>query len=134
MELHENNAENKEIAEQYDNVKAEVLNNIAVMNHINGMLDDAEKYYSMAVQEYEKRANEEEKEENTSEPNASEFDLKLTITFNLGRLYEEKGDMDKALTIYKTITENYPHYFEGINISYTTITSIILLIPITIII
>ncbi|KAI7851232.1 hypothetical protein BDC45DRAFT_222920 [Circinella umbellata] len=127
LELYENNTENKEIAEQYDNVKAEVFNNIAVMNHISGLLDEAEKYYSMAVQEYEKRANaEEKKEESTVGSNASEFDLKLTITFNLGRLYEEKGDLDKALTIYKTITENYPHYFEGIDISSIIVTRIVL--------
>ncbi|KAI9249224.1 hypothetical protein BDA99DRAFT_524328 [Phascolomyces articulosus] len=108
LELYENNSENKEITEQYDNVKAEVLNNIAVMNHINGNLDEAEKYYSMAIQEYEKRATEE-----ATIGSETEYDLKLTITFNLGRLYEVKGDVDKALTIYKTLTENYPHYSEA---------------------
>ncbi|KAI9493671.1 hypothetical protein BDB00DRAFT_822072 [Zychaea mexicana] len=107
LDLYEKNAEDKEITSQYDSVKAEVLNNVAVMNHTNGMLEEAEKYYSMAIQEYEKHATE---DTNDLE---SDVDLKLTMTFNLGRLYEEKGDVDKALTIYKTLTENYPHYFEA---------------------
>ncbi|KAI8140666.1 hypothetical protein BJV82DRAFT_671405 [Fennellomyces sp. T-0311] len=101
LNLYENNAENNE---QFNDVKVEVLNNIGVMHHINGMLDDAEKYYSMAIQEYEKRV---------SDDKENEYDLKLTMTFNLGRLYEEKGDVDKALTIYKTLTENYPQYHEA---------------------
>ncbi|KAL0093325.1 hypothetical protein F4703DRAFT_1266544 [Phycomyces blakesleeanus] len=87
--------------------KVEVLNNIAAMHHTLGHLDDAQRYYGLAIQESETISNAEDSSIDSKEYAAG---MRLTITYNLARLYEERMDTDKASAIYKKITKEYPTY------------------------
>ncbi|CEP12047.1 hypothetical protein [Parasitella parasitica] len=81
-------------------IKPELLNNIAVMHQKLGNLSEAESYYSLAIKESE------------SSPGA-EKNLKLTMSYNLARLYEERLDIEKAVSIYKKLIEDYPGYTDA---------------------
>lgn len=70
------------------------------MHHSLGKYSDAEHYYSLAIQATEACANEEK-------------DLKLTMSYNLARLYEEKLETEKATSIYAKLIEDYPSYVDG---------------------
>ncbi|KAI8977189.1 hypothetical protein BDF20DRAFT_873493 [Mycotypha africana] len=78
-------------------VKPEVLNNMAVLHQKTGNLNEAEHYYGLALQEIE------------TAPGKDKH-LKLTISYNLARLYEEHVDIEKATAIYRKIVEDYPGY------------------------
>lgn len=84
-------------------IRPQLLNNIAVMHHTLNNFVDAEHYYSLAIQSTE-ASNEEEK------------NLKLTMSYNLARLYEEKLETEKATAIYTKLIEDYPTYVDGIYI------------------
>ncbi|KAG1063586.1 hypothetical protein G6F42_027179 [Rhizopus arrhizus] len=58
-------------------IKPELLNNIAVMHQTLGNLSEAENYYSLAIKESESSVG-------------TEKNLKLTMSYNLARLYEER--------------------------------------------
>lgn len=81
-------------------IKPELLNNIAVMHQKVGNLNDAENYYSLAIKESESSAG-------------TEKNLKLTMSYNLARLYEERLETEKAVSIYKKLVEDYPGYTDG---------------------
>ncbi|KAG1160549.1 hypothetical protein G6F37_003883 [Rhizopus arrhizus] len=86
--------------ERIKQIKPQLLNNIAVMHHSLGKYSDAEHYYSLAIQATEACANEEK-------------DLKLTMSYNLARLYEEKLETEKATAIYTKLIEDYPSYVDA---------------------
>lgn len=81
-------------------IKPELLNNIAVMHQKLGNLSDAENYYSLAIKESESSVG-------------TEKNLKLTMSYNLARLYEERLETEKAISIYKKLIEDYPGYTDG---------------------
>lgn len=81
-------------------IKPELLNNIAVMHQKLGNYTDAENYYSLAIKESESSIG-------------AEKNLKLTMSYNLARLYEERLEIEKAIAIYKKLTEDYPGYTDG---------------------
>ncbi|KAF1795976.1 hypothetical protein V8B55DRAFT_1454269 [Mucor lusitanicus] len=81
-------------------IKPELLNNIAVMHQKVGNLNDAENYYSLAIKESESSAG-------------TEKNLKLTMSYNLARLYEERLETEKAVSIYKKLVEDYPGYTDA---------------------
>lgn len=84
------------------------------MHHVIGNNDKAEEFYSIGIQEWERRVKEKHSED-------SEPDLQLTMSYNLGRLYEQKCETDKAQAIYKRLTEEYPSYYEGNTASRSSI-------------
>jgi RNA polymerase-associated protein CTR9 len=65
-----------------------------------GNLSDAENYYSLAIKESESSVG-------------TEKNLKLTMSYNLARLYEERLETEKAISIYKKLIEDYPGYTDG---------------------
>lgn len=81
-------------------IKPELLNNIAVMHQTLGNLSEAENYYSLAIKESESSVG-------------TEKNLKLTMSYNLARLYEERLETEKAVSIYKKLVEDYPGYTDG---------------------
>lgn len=86
--------------ERVKELKPELLNNIAVTHQTLGNYSDAEHYYGLAIQESE-----------TSK--GDEKNLKLTMSYNLARLYEERLETEKATAIYRKIIEDYPAYIDG---------------------
>lgn len=86
-------------------IRPQLLNNIAVMHHTLNNFADAEHYYGLAIQSTE-ASNEEEK------------NLKLTMSYNLARLYEEKLETEKATAIYTKLIEDYPTYVDGMYIFF----------------
>lgn len=86
--------------ERVKELKPELLNNIAVTHQTLGNFSDAEHYYGLAIQESE-----------TSK--GDEKNLKLTMSYNLARLYEERLETEKAIAIYRKIIEDYPAYIDG---------------------
>ncbi|ORE11726.1 TPR-like protein [Rhizopus microsporus var. microsporus] len=81
-------------------IRPQLLNNIAVMHHTLNNFADAEHYYGLAIQSTE-ASDEEEK------------NLKLTMSYNLARLYEEKLETEKATAIYTKLIEDYPTYVDA---------------------
>ncbi|KAG0164723.1 protein required for normal CLN1 and CLN2 G1 cyclin expression [Apophysomyces sp. BC1034] len=73
-------------------------------------LNEAENYYNAAIEECEKISNTKEYSKEQQNRAAS---LQVTMTYNLARLYEEQGDMEKAKTIYKRICADYPAYHDA---------------------
>jgi RNA polymerase-associated protein CTR9 len=88
--------------DRVNEIKPELLNNIAVMHHSLNHSEEAERYYSLAIQESE-----------TPKESETEKHLKLTMSYNLARLYEDRCESDKAAAIYRKITEDYPSYADG---------------------
>ncbi|KAI9475952.1 MAG: hypothetical protein EXX96DRAFT_283036 [Benjaminiella poitrasii] len=86
--------------ERIKEIKPELLNNIAVMHQKLNNFTDAEHYYGLALQEVELCTGQEK-------------DLKLTISYNLARLYEERMDIEKAAAIYRKLIEDYPSYADA---------------------
>jgi RNA polymerase-associated protein CTR9 len=77
-------------------------------------LDKAEQFYSRAIQacdDLAKTIGQNDDETNSNQVHAS--DSQLTITYNLGRLYEDRSETDKATVIYNKIVEDYPSYSDG---------------------
>lgn len=72
-----------------------------------GHFADAEHYYGLAIQESE-------------ESKGDEKNLKLTMSYNLARLYEERLEIEKATAIYRKIIEDYPGYTDGKYIAHST--------------
>ncbi|KAI9248923.1 hypothetical protein BY458DRAFT_550823 [Sporodiniella umbellata] len=101
LELIESVSQDDELAqERVKQIKPELLNNIAVMHHLLGKYLEAEGYYSLAIQAAENHTE-------------GEKDLKLTMSYNLARLYEEKRETDKATAIYTKLIEDYPSYVDA---------------------
>ncbi|CAO3693034.1 unnamed protein product [Rhizopus stolonifer] len=101
LEFIENVSQEDETAqERVKQIKPELLNNIAVMHHLLGKYTEAEHHYSLAIQAAESNTE-------------GEKDLKLTMSYNLARLYEEKRETDKATAIYTKLIEDYPSYVDA---------------------
>ncbi|KAI7866509.1 hypothetical protein BDF14DRAFT_1811906 [Spinellus fusiger] len=90
--------------------RVEVLNNIATMHHILGHLDEAEHCYGLAITESEKATS---AEPSSPEEKENAAGLRLTITYNLARLYEDRLETYKATAIYKKIADDYPAYIDA---------------------
>jgi RNA polymerase-associated protein CTR9 len=86
--------------ERVGEIRPGLLNNIAVNHQSLGNYSDAEHYYGLAIQE-------------TENSKQDEKNLKLTMSYNLARLYEEKLETAKATAIYRKIIEDYPAYTDG---------------------
>lgn len=86
--------------ERVKEIKPELLNNIAVMHQTLGNSVDAEHYYGLAITESEQSNDDDQK-------------LKLTMSYNLARLYEDRFEIEKARAIYRKIIEDYPGYTDG---------------------
>ncbi|CAO3644067.1 unnamed protein product [Cunninghamella echinulata] len=92
------------------NIRPQLLNNIGAMYHRQNDLDKAEQYYSLAIEAWDK-SNDGSQQSNNGSDNIQYS--KLTITYNLGRLYEDRKELGKATAIFEKITEDYPSYFDA---------------------
>ncbi|KAI8369446.1 uncharacterized protein BYT42DRAFT_110841 [Radiomyces spectabilis] len=88
-------------------IKSELLNNVAAVHHTLGNLDEAETYYSLAIQEFDRLGESSQDNKNV------DVNLKITTTYNLARLFEDRLETEKATSIYKKLTEDYPSYADA---------------------
>ncbi|TDH65202.1 uncharacterized protein CCR75_001522 [Bremia lactucae] len=98
-----------------ERVPMEVYVNLGVLQQRVGKTADAIKCFKKALRQIidENSSTEESK---SKEGDASEdLDVKptaekVTILYNMGRVYEEMGDREQAKTLYNTILEAFPNY------------------------
>ena len=85
-------------------IRPEISNNLAALHHRLGHLEEAIKYYTLALQRCDDEINHSEE---------NHFSLiAVTITYNLARLYEDKLEFHRAEQLYKAILEEYPDYVD----------------------
>lgn len=85
-------------------ISPQILNNMAVIHHQESSFDVAREVYQKALEECMKLDRLE---------GGSETDTMITtITYNLGRLEEQSGNVEQARDIYKGLVERYPEYLE----------------------
>ncbi|CAO3613497.1 unnamed protein product [Cunninghamella blakesleeana] len=104
--LEKNEKEDKDLTY----IRPQLLNNIGAMYHRQDDLDKAEQYYSLAIEAWDKY-NDGSQQNSTTTDNTQY--CKLTITYNLGRLYEERKELGKATAIFEKIVDDYPSYFDA---------------------
>lgn len=96
----------KEIVEGTDqepDVPAEIYNNVAALHFCTNNYSEASTYYELAL----KRCKVE------MEHDDHYFNLiQVTISYNLGRMYEALHEYNKADVIYKDILRKYPNYVD----------------------
>ena len=82
-------------------VPAEIWNNLGAIRHRLGKLDTAEQAYGYALKVRTLKG-------------VDEYDVSCVSTqYNLGRLYEDQGEVERAINKYKAILERYPNYLEA---------------------
>lgn len=90
-----------------ENIKSEVppeiWNNIAALNYRMGNLAEAKTKLEMAL----------ERSKSEAEHDSQYYDsISVTMTYNLGRLYEEMCEFDRADKLYKDILKEHPNYID----------------------
>lgn len=73
-------------------------------------MQNAELHYGLAVQECERQLGLAETDDATKQKIAG---FELTISYNLGRLCEDKADTEKAVEIYKKLVDGNPGYADA---------------------
>ncbi|KAK9460004.1 uncharacterized protein V1516DRAFT_678623 [Lipomyces oligophaga] len=94
------------------NVQEQLLNNLGVLYYHKGQFAQAQEKFKQALaSDIVKKGEEEERDART-----------LTITYNLGRLEEESGNLDEAKKLYSEIREKTPGYVDvRIRMCYITL-------------
>jgi RNA polymerase-associated protein CTR9 len=83
----------------------QLINNIAVLQHSKGNLQEAQLLYQSAWEESQKVQE---------EVGAETSDLLITLSYNLGRLEEDAGNIQEAKKTYEGLLNNHPDYVDGI--------------------
>jgi len=83
----------------------QLINNIAVLQHSKGNLQEAQLLYQSAWEESQKVQE---------EVGAETSDLLITLSYNLGRLEEDAGNIQEAKRTYEGLLNNHPDYVDGI--------------------
>ena len=96
QEIVENTNQNPEIP-------AEIYNNVAALHFRLGNFKEATSYYESALNRC--------KEEMIHEEHYFKL-IQVTISYNLGRLYEATHDYNKAEVMYKDILREHPNYVD----------------------
>ncbi len=85
----------------YGEVSLPLLNNLAALLHYTGDLEGAEKSYERA------------RELCASNVAVISEDISLAISYNLARLHEERGQLDRAVEAYQEILQKHPQCTDG---------------------
>ena len=83
----------------------QLINNIAVLQHSKGNLQEAQLLYQSAWEESQKVQE---------EVGAETSDLLITLSYNLGRLEEDAGNIQEAKRTYEGLLNKHPDYVDGI--------------------
>jgi RNA polymerase-associated protein CTR9 len=89
---------------QGEKAPPQLINNIAVLQHTKGKLSSAQLLYQSAWGEMMK-----DSEEGSSEMS----DMLITLSYNLGRLEEDAGNVDEAKKTYEGLLKKHPDYVDG---------------------
>ncbi|KAI8062417.1 hypothetical protein BC940DRAFT_349615 [Gongronella butleri] len=92
-------------------LRPQLLNNIGALYHRQGDLTQAATHYDQAIDACESSEPNQPNGAVAAEPAA--LDTKLTVTYNLGRLYEDQNDADRAIAVYTKIVDEYPTYADA---------------------
>jgi len=84
----------------------QLINNIAVLQHSKGNFPEAQLLYQSAWEEALKQGQEEDSTETS--------DMLITLSYNLGRLEEDAGNIQEAKKTYEGLLNNHPDYVDGI--------------------
>jgi RNA polymerase-associated protein CTR9 len=79
---------------QGEKAPPQLINNIAVLQHTKGKLSSAQLLYQSAWGEMMK-------------------DMLITLSYNLGRLEEDAGNVDEAKKTYEGLLKKHPDYVDG---------------------
>jgi RNA polymerase-associated protein CTR9 len=90
---------------QANEASPQLVNNIAVLQHTKGDLSSAQLMYQSAWAETVKLGQEDGVEETE--------DMLITLSYNLGRLEEDAGNIDEAKKTYEGLLKNHPDYVDG---------------------
>lgn len=96
---------------QGESALPQLINNIAVLQHTKGNLPAAQLLYQSSWAEAI----------NSAEEGAPEMeDMLITLSYNLGRLEEDAGNIDEAKKTYEGLLKKHPDYVDGTAFSITT--------------
>ncbi|XP_076802913.1 RNA polymerase-associated protein CTR9 homolog isoform X1 [Clavelina lepadiformis] len=84
-------------------VPPEILNNIAALHFRLGNLNEAKKYYEVALKRCEEESNHDALYYRS---------IMVTMQYNLGRLSEEMYQFEDAVGFYKNILRQHPNYID----------------------
>jgi RNA polymerase-associated protein CTR9 len=79
-----------------------LVNNIAVLHHLEGNLIEARKMYESALTSV------------TTLPVDNAEALSTTVLYNLARVYEDQGDENFARDAYEKLLSRHPEYVDGV--------------------
>jgi len=91
---------------QAETAHPQLINNIAVLHHTKGDLPNAQLLYQSAWAETVKLTE----EDHPAEPD----DMLVTLSYNLGRLEEDAGNLDEAKKTYQNILQKHPDYLDAV--------------------
>ena len=80
-----------------------LVNNVAVLNHLEGNLSDARAMYESALTSV------------TTLPVDNAEALSTTILYNLARVYEDQGEETFAKDAYDKLLSRHPEYVDGVS-------------------
>lgn len=82
-------------------IEPKLMNNLGVLDHLEGNLQQAQAAYERALT-------------NNSAPALPESDaVSTTILYNLARVYESQGELDRAQEAYEKLLAHHPEYVDG---------------------
>lgn len=103
-----------QISEAYAKIDPSLLNNLAVLAHLQGNLTDAQSMYTKALTSA--ASLELDKKESVS----------TSILYNLARVYEDQGEEELAKEAYDKLLVRHPEYVDGMFSAILTIKVLIL--------
>ena len=89
------------INEATHRVDPKLMNNLGVLDHMEGNLQQARATYEQALTS------------NTAAALPDSDAVSTTILYNLARVYESQGELDRAQEAYEKLLAHHPEYIDG---------------------
>jgi RNA polymerase-associated protein CTR9 len=89
------------INETAHRVEPKLVNNLGVLDHLEGNLQQAQVAYERALTS------------NTSAALPDSDAISTTILYNLARVYESQGELDRSQEAYEKLLAHHPEYVDG---------------------
>lgn len=78
-----------------------LMNNLGVLDHLEGNLQQAQAAYERALTS------------NTAGASSDSDAVSTTVLYNLARVYEGQGELDRAQEAYEKLLAHHPEYVDG---------------------
>ena len=82
-------------------VEPKLMNNLGVLDHLEGNLSQAQAAYERALTS------------NTAAALPDSDAISTTILYNLARVYESQGELDRSQEAYEKLIAHHPEYVDG---------------------